>query len=45
MFQLDLDEEIKIDYATLQKFILSVRDGMPNNPYHNWVHIIDVTQV
>jgi hypothetical protein len=29
----------------VQRLLLSVRAGMPNNPYHNWIHIVDVTQV
>lgn len=29
----------------LQRFILAVRDRMYENPYHNWMHVFDVTRV
>jgi hypothetical protein len=43
--QLELDKELRIPRETVQSLVLSVRAGMPNNPYHNWIHIVDVTQV
>ena len=43
--QLAAKQEISIIFDSLKVFILAVRAGMPRNPYHNWKHIIDVTQV
>ncbi len=42
---MELDKELKISWATVQSLILSARQGMPNNFYHNWTHIADVVQV
>ena len=36
---------VKTPWETVQSFILAARAGMPNNPYHNWTHVVDVTQV
>ena len=43
--QLAAKHEICVSIASLKTFILAVRAGMPNNPYHNWKHVVDVTQV
>ena len=43
--QMELDETLKISLAALQTFILSARAKMVDNPYHNWTHSVDVTQV
>ena len=29
----------------MQGLILAVRERMPDNPYHGWAHVVDVTQV
>ncbi len=39
------ENEIDITSASVHLFILAVRAGMPDNPYHNWKHVVDVTQV
>ena len=31
--------------AAMERFLLSVRRRMPDNPYHCWAHVVDVTQV
>ena len=41
MLQID---DARIKSTDLQRFILSVREAMPSNPYHNWAHVVDVTQ-
>ncbi len=43
--QLASQHEISISFENLKIFILAVRAGMPSNPYHNWKHVVDVTQV
>ena len=42
--QLAAKQDICVSLASLKTFILAVRAGMPNNPYHNWKHVVDVTQ-
>ena len=43
--QLGLDRMLRVPWAAAQSFILSARAGMPaTNPYHNWTHVVDVTQ-
>ena len=44
-FQLASQQEISISVENLKTFILAVRPGMPSNQYHNWKHVVDVTQV
>ena len=45
MFQdLGLPRHFELKETKLKTFILSVREAMPVNPYHNWFHVVDVTQ-
>jgi hypothetical protein len=43
--QFDFLNKLKISAVKLKKFILCVRSCMFDNPYHNWFHAFDVTQV
>ncbi len=43
--QLDIPSRVKVPVDKLKRFILVVRSCMFDNPYHNWFHAIDVTQV
>jgi hypothetical protein len=43
--QLDIPTRVRVPVDKLKKFILVVRSCMFDNPYHNWFHAIDVTQV
>ena len=45
MAQLGLEESLGIPRTAIQSFVLSVRARMLDNPYHNWAHVVDVTQV
>ena len=45
LMQLDIPSRVKVPVEKLKKFILVVRSCMFDNPYHNWFHAIDVTQV
>ena len=38
-------EKLGIETEKLQSFLLGVKDRMLENPYHNWTHVFDVTQV
>lgn len=42
--ELDLPDRLGIHVDRLQRFILAVRDRMYENPYHNWMHVFDVTR-
>eukprot|EP00041_Stephanoeca_diplocostata_P020745 m.470343 g.470343 ORF g.470343 m.470343 type:complete len:428 (+) comp21652_c0_seq3:242-1525(+) len=33
-----------IDESALERFLLAVAQGMPQNPYHNGIHVLDVVQ-
>jgi hypothetical protein len=39
-----LIQRFKIPVAKLENFIMKVRDGYRDNPYHNFRHAFDVTQ-
>ena len=43
--QLDILPKLGVSVGKMQRFILGVRERMLDNPYHNWTHIFDVTQV
>jgi hypothetical protein len=43
MMQIKL--ELTVPMTSIQTFILQVRGRMLDNPYHNWHHVVDVTQV
>ena len=43
--QLGILQRLGIHTDKMKRFILAVRDRMLDNPYHNWTHIFDVTQV
>lgn len=43
--QFDFVNRLKLSVVKLKKFILCVRSCMFDNPYHNWFHAFDVTQV
>ena len=43
--QLELDRRLRIPLWSVKLFILSVRARMVGNAYHNWNHVVDVTQV
>ena len=43
--KLDIPSRVKVPVDKLKRFILVVRSCMFDNPYHNWFHAIDVTQV
>jgi hypothetical protein len=42
--QMELDTTLRIPIASMKLFILSVRARMIDNNYHNWNHVVDVTQ-
>lgn len=39
-----LVERFQIPVSNLERFILAVRDGYHNNPYHSFIHAFDVLQ-
>mmetsp|Transcript_63738 Transcript_63738/g.152430 ORF Transcript_63738/g.152430 Transcript_63738/m.152430 type:complete len:542 (+) Transcript_63738:191-1816(+) len=41
---LELPPELFITVTTIRNFILAVRELMFDNPYHNFTHVVDVTQ-
>ena len=43
--QMELDKDLDISQHAVHRFVLSVRDCMPKNFFHNWTHVFDVTQV
>ena len=43
--QLGLDQELNISLDNVQAFILTVKNRMLDNHYHNWKHVVDVAQV
>jgi len=42
--ELDLPSRCNIPVEKLQRFIVAVKERMFENPYHNWIHVFDVTQ-
>jgi CheY-like chemotaxis protein len=40
----DLLKHCNIECDVLEKFLVAVKQGYKNNPYHNWRHAFDVTQ-
>ena len=42
--QLGLEEALGVPRAAILSFVLSARARMLDNPYHNWAHVVDVTQ-
>ncbi len=45
ILQLEFPQKCKVPVDKLKKLILCVRSCMFDNPYHNWIHAFDVTQV
>ena len=43
--QWQINLELPVPLTSIQTFILQVRGRMLDNPYHNWHHVVDVTQV
>mmetsp|Transcript_26816 Transcript_26816/g.66072 ORF Transcript_26816/g.66072 Transcript_26816/m.66072 type:complete len:318 (-) Transcript_26816:401-1354(-) len=45
LFQtLHLPQRLGVPVESLKRLIMSVRAAMPDNPYHSWTHVVDVTQ-
>jgi hypothetical protein len=44
-YELDFPRTFGLKESRLKSFILTVRDTMRDIPYHNWFHVVDVTQV
>jgi hypothetical protein len=42
--QLNLDVALGIENAILVQLVGNIKEQMYDNPYHNWSHVVDVTQ-
>ena len=43
--EIGVHQGLGIETEKIQGFLLGVRDRMLENPFHNWAHVFDVTQV
>jgi hypothetical protein len=41
---MELDKRLRVPVPSVKGLILSVRARMLDNAYHNWSHVVDVTQ-
>ena len=41
---MELDKRLRVPVPSVQGLILAVRARMLDNAYHNWSHVVDVTQ-
>ncbi len=44
LVQMELDKRLRVPVPSVQGLILAVRARMLDNAYHNWSHVVDVTQ-